>query len=364
MTSKPQINDILKLSTINGIGSARIRILLREFGSADSACNASLRRLTSLRSIDRAQAIRIRKGYVQPVFEKQLEWLKKENIGLLTKWDDSYPPMLKACSDAPLFLFYRGVLPAIWLNTIGIVGTRHPTAYGKFAAAKLTAELSSNNICIASGFARGVDTIAHETCVRLGGQTIAVLGCGLDRIYPPENKRLYRELCEHQLLLSEYLFGSGPDAMNFPKRNRIISGLSRGVLVIEAGKKSGALITTNYALEQNREVFAVPGNINSAASEGTNALIRQGAKLVLSADDIFDELPMLQKDPVHQARIIPPNLDKRERRLLEELVVDPVHIDHLVQELEESSASILSRLLKLELMGLIRQLPGKRFMRI
>lgn len=362
--SSPSIDDMLKLSTIPGIACARIRMLLNEFGNADKVCSSSIRRLTALRGIDRELAKQIGKGYNHKVVDLQHNWLKREGTGILTLWDEHYPPMLKASPDAPLFLFYRGSIPEQWPPILGIVGTRRPTGYGRKTAVKFTEELVKRNICIASGFARGIDTIAHQTCVDQGGKTIAVLGCGLDCIYPRENKQLFETLLQSHLVLSEYLFGTGPDAMNFPKRNRIISGLSRGVIIIEAGKKSGTLITANYALEQNREVFAVPGNIDSPVSFGTNELIQQGAKLILSIGDIFDELPTLPGKEVMIERPLPENLDEREKLLLLLLGNHQLHIDHLVKELNEAPASILSRLLKLELRNLVRQKPGKIFMRI
>ncbi|MEL6823621.1 MAG: DNA-processing protein DprA [Calditrichota bacterium] len=361
--SAPTIDDMLKLSTIPGIASARIRMLLNEFGNADAVCSASIRRLTAMRGIDRELARQISKGYDQHIIDFQHEWLRREDTGIIPLWDKNYPPMLKACPDAPLFLFYRGKVPEHWPAILGIVGTRRPTNYGRKTTARFTEELVRRNISIASGFARGIDTIAHQTCVDQGGKTIAILGCGLDCIYPPENKNLFDTMLESHLLLSEYLFGTGPDAMNFPKRNRIISGLSRGVIIIEAGRKSGTLITANYALEQNREVFSVPGNIDSPVSLGTNELIQQGAKLIASIEDIFDELPTLPGKEVATERPLPENLDAREKLLLQLLGNQQLHIDHLVKELEEAPASILSRLLKLELRNLVRQKPGKIFMR-
>ena len=362
--SAPSIDDMLKLSTIPGIASARIRMLLNEFGSADRVCSSSIRRLTALRGIDRDLARLIGKGYNQRVVDLQHDWLKREGTGILTLWDKRYPPMLKACPDAPLFLFYRGRIPEYWPAILGIVGTRRPTDYGRKITIKFAEELVRRNICIASGFARGIDTLAHQTSVEQGGKTIAVLGCGLDCIYPPENKLLFETLLQSHLVLSEYLYGTGPDAMNFPKRNRIISGLSRGIIIVEAGKKSGTLITANYALEQNREVFAVPGNIDSPVSLGTNELIQQGAKLILSVEDIFEELPTLPGKEISIERPLPKNLDDRERLLLQLLNNQQLHIDYLVKELDEAPASVLSRLLRLELRNLVRQKPGKIFMRI
>jgi DNA processing protein len=211
--------------------------------------------------------------------------------------------------------------------------------------------------------ARGVDTIAHRTALQHDGQTIAVLGCGVDVCYPPENKNLYQEIPRHGAVLSEYFLGTGPDAPNFPKRNRIISGLSRGTLVIEAGDKSGALITAFFALDQNRDVFAVPGNINSAKSIGCNRLIKHGAKLVQSAKDILEEIGMGGSTSEQGPKPVPENLGDFERRVLKNLSADPKHIDKLVSELRESPSAVLTGLLSLELLGLVQQLAGKMFIR-
>jgi DNA processing protein len=212
--------------------------------------------------------------------------------------------------------------------------------------------------------ARGIDSIAHNIALRNNGTTIAVLGCGVDYCYPPENRQLFEKIPENGVILSEYFLGVGPDAINFPKRNRIISGLSKGILVVEAGERSGALITAYYALNQNREVFAIPGNITSSISRGPNRLIKQGAKLVESVEDIFEEIEGLQTSAVHKERPIPPNLRDWERKILAHLSKEPKHIDKLVHELQETPATILAGLLTLELMGLVQQLVGKMFVKL
>jgi DNA processing protein len=212
--------------------------------------------------------------------------------------------------------------------------------------------------------ARGVDTVAHTAAIKRGGKTYAVLGCGVDVIYPSENRKLYEQIVENGAVISEYFLGAKPDAVNFPRRNRIISGMSLGVLVVEAGKKSGALITAEFALEQNREVFAVPGQITNHRSIGSNKLIQQGAKLVQSVEDILEEIsPKLRSQRILE-KPLPPDLSEADRLLLSKLSTEPRHIDQLVLELDQSPAVLLGQLLRLELAGLVKQLTGKMFIRM
>jgi DNA processing protein len=306
----------------------------------------------------------MKKGGNQREVDEQLELIEKHRVHALTIWDKRYPTLLKKTADPPLVLFYKGELRENWPPCLAVVGTRTPTQYGKTITEKLVGELIHNGIAIVSGLARGIDTIAHQSALDYGGKTIAVLGCGLDHIYPPENKKIYQVIEEKGILFSEYFIGTGPDAVNFPRRNRIISGISLGVLIVEAGDKSGALITANYALDQNREVFAIPGTINNPKSSGPHRLIQQGAKLVQDVQDILDEIApgLEQNQPAEKP--IPPHLSQLDRTVLENLSTDPKHIDRLVLELKQTPAIILSSLLNLELSGLVRQLSGKMFIRL
>ncbi len=244
------------------------------------------------------------------------------------------------------------------------MGTRTPSHYGKVVTGELVRELVAKNITIVSGLARGIDSIAHQMAIQNGGETLAVLGCGIDQCYPPENRELFQKITQHGAVISEYFWGTGPDAVNFPKRNRIISGLSLGTVVIEAGERSGALITAYYALNQNREVFAIPGNINNPKSYGCNSLIKQGAKLVQSVEDILEEIGQLSNASPPPPKAVPNHLRPMEKRILENLNSDPKHIDRLVLELKEAPSAILAGLLTLELLGLVQQLPGKMFVRL
>ncbi len=361
---KPHILDLIYLLTIPNIGPGRIRRLLQVFHSKDEILKAPLQKLVRVDGIDFKLAAQLKKGGDAAEAEKQVHLIEKFQVQYLTIWDRDYPASLKQISDPPVILFYKGTVSEEHRQAIAIVGTRTPSSYGKVVTTEIVRELTARNITIVSGMARGIDAVAHHTALRNEGQTIAVLGCGIDRCYPPENRPLYTDIPNHGAIFSEYLIGTGPDATNFPKRNRIISGLSQGTLVIEAGDRSGALITAVYALNQNREVFAIPGNINSPKSRGTNTLIKQGAKLVQSVDDILEEISGWTTPDNRPPKPAPDNLSELETAILSKLSNEPKHIDRLVMELKESPAIILSGLLNLELLGLVQQLSGKMFIRL
>jgi len=361
---KPKLNDILLLLTIPNFGSGRIRRLFSVFDSTEQIFKAPARRLMQVNGIDRKLIEQIKKGGNQQEVDEQLELIEKHQVNALTIWDQKYPNLLKKTADPPLVLFYKGELPESLPPCLAVVGTRTPTQYGKTVTEKLVGELIHNGIAIVSGLARGIDTVAHQAALDYGGKTVAVLGCGLDHIYPPENRKIFQQIEQKGVLFSEFFIGTGPDAINFPRRNRIISGISLGVLIVEAGDKSGALITANYAVDQNREVFAVPGTITNSKSSGPHRLIQQGAKLVHTVQDILDEIApgLAQSQPAEKP--IPDHLSALEKTVLENLSSDPKHIDRLVLELKQTPAVILSSLLNLELSGLVRQLSGKMFIRL
>ncbi len=360
----PALKDILYLLSIPNMGPARIRRLLSVFGSAEELSRAPLQCLTRIEGIDRVLAQQLKAGGDSAAVEKQLQLIDKQRVKTVSIWQEGYPELLKKTADPPLLLFYKGTLPEKWPPCIGIVGTRMPSAYGKGVTERLVSELVRKGITIVSGFARGIDTVAHRTALRKGSRTFAILGCGVDVIYPAENKALAEQIAANGAMISEFFLGTGPDAVNFPRRNRIISGVSLGVVVMEAGQKSGALITAGYALDQNREVFAVPGQITNPKTVGTHRLIQQGAKLVHTVDDILEEIEASLESVAGKSKAPPPDLSPLERKILERLSSDPKHIDRLVMELEEAPASILASLLNLELAGLVRQLSGKMFIRI
>jgi len=356
--------DLLRLYSIQGIGATRVRNLITAFGSPNAVLKAPIQKLMRVQGIEKHYAQKIKQNIDEKYLTFQLDYLKNSRIKVLTYWDDAYPPRLKKIYDAPVILFYIGDISVLKTDAIGVVGTRNPSEYGKMVTEKFCRDLVNYNLTITSGLARGVDTVAHRTAIKNKGKTIAVLGCGLDQIYPPENKNLAKHIAENGVIISEYRIGTIPDPVNFPRRNRIISGLSLGILVSEAGEKSGALITAYQALDQNREVFAIPGQITSRKSLGTNQLIKQGAKLVQETEDIIVELEsqlgIVESVDQHSEAI----LNGFEKTLFGLLSEEPVHIDSLARESERTTSEVLSVLLTLELMGVVKQLSGKMFVKI
>jgi DNA processing protein len=281
---------------------------------------------------------------------------------VLTWQSPDYPERLKEVDDAPPVLYALGSLTPSDAWSVAVVGTRRVTTYGREAAARLSAELAEAGVTIVSGFARGIDTIAHHAALDAGGRTIAVLGSGVDVIYPSENRRLAQRMLDEGTgaILSEYPLGTQPDAVNFPPRNRIISGLSVGVLVVEADLKSGALITVKFALEQGRDIFAIPGPITSRMSEGTNSLIKRGAKCVTSARDILEELDLgMVTEHVEAVRSLPD--DPTERMLLEFLHDSSQHIDELTNRSGLPASTVSAVLTMMELKGMVRHLGGMQY---
>lgn len=359
------LESLIKLYAIQGIGSTRVRNLIAAFGNSHAVLNAPLQKLIRVQGIERQTALRIKEKTNEKFVYNQLKYLEKSDINVLTYWDHDYPARLKKIYDAPILLFFKGDISVLKTNAIGVVGTRHPSSYGMMITDKFCRELTAYNLTIVSGLARGVDTIAHRTVLKNEGKTIAVLGSGLDQIYPPENKNIAHQITENGAVISEFLFGTIPDPGNFPRRNRIISGLSLGVLVCEAGVKSGALITAYQALDQNREVFAVPGPINSRKSAGANLLIKQGAMLVQNTTEILQELESQLGDVDESMGDSPmPELKGFENKVYHMLSEEPLHIDYLAQHSQRTIPQVLSALLTLELMGIVKQLSGKMFVRI
>jgi DNA processing protein len=357
------LTALLRLYSIPGIGSGRMRNLITHFGSPQAALAAPLQKLMRIHSIERATAIKIKNEVDEAFVENQLTAIHKHKIKLVSYWDKEYPRRLKKIYDPPALLFMKGDYQPSDERAIGIVGTRMPTSYGRVITEQFCKQLVSYQLTIISGLARGVDTIAHQTVLNHGGRTIAVLGSGIDNIYPPENRKLAEKIADQGAVLSEYPMGTKPDAGNFPRRNRIISGLSLGILITEAGVKSGALITAFQALEQNREVFAIPGPINSARSIGTNKLIKEGAILVQDVSDIINELEgQIEKieriDKREEMR-----LSGLEKEVFDLLSDEPRHVDYLAQKAQRSTPEILTVLLTLELMGVVKQLSGKCFIK-
>jgi DNA processing protein len=363
-----QLLNLKLLLSIEGIGPGKLRNLLAKFRTLEKILSADFKTLKEVDGISDHLAKKVQRSNAQRndqeiILNNELEILLKINGEIITVWDESFPPLLKKIYDPPLLLYIKGSFIKDDEYSVAVVGTRQPTNYGKIQAEKIVTDLSSQNITIVSGLARGIDSIAHRTALKTGKRTIAVTGSGLDVIYPPENKKLFDEIAEKGLIISEYELGAKPDAVNFPKRNRIISGLSLGCIVIETGVAGGAMQTASLALDQNREVFAVPGNLGVKQSEGTNLLIQKGeAKLIRSAEDVLLELELKLK-PVVGKNIPKPKVELNlfEEKILTVLQDAPVQIDLIATSTNITTSDCLVHLLSLEFKGLVKQLPGKMF---
>lgn len=353
----------LALKRVTGLGNVLYRRLLDRFKTPDAVFAAGEEALLSVEgvSLDLAKAICSFAAFDQ--VDLEIEKLAALGAALLSLHDPDYPPLLAAIYDPPPFLYVRGDPRIPNPYPVAVVGSRRASHYGKTVAERLCQELAEQGITIVSGFARGIDALAHRTALAAGVRTIAVLGTGIDRIYPPEHRRLYEEISEQGLILSEFPLAALPEPHHFPQRNRVISGLSLGCLVVEATLESGSLITARSALEQGREVFAVPGSILSETSAGTHQLIRSGAKLVERVEDILEEiLPQVRRVPRESA--FSPTLEGEEKKLYDLLGFEPKHIDQLIHESALSTSAVSGLLLALELRGIARQLTGKFYVRI
>lgn len=359
------LQSTLRLMAIPGLGPRRILNLVNHFRSIENVFNANVGSLCEVNGIDQRLAKSILHTDTQLFVDEQLAALNDSPFQVLTCFDEDFPEKLKNIYDPPILLYHLGAFEKKDIDTIAIVGTRSPSSYGKAVTEKLVQGLVDQQLTIVSGFARGIDSIAHKTALAAGGRTIAVLGNGIDRVYPPENRDLKNQIIKNGVYCSEFPIGTKPDAVNFPRRNRIISGLSLGVVVIEAGEKSGATLTAYYAVDQNREIFAVPGRLNDKKSIGTNRLIQKGAKLVASVDDILSEIEHIRKFSVHPKQMsIDFALEGDEKAVFDKLKIEPINIDTLAESLNKSPFEILPVLLNLEIKGCVRQLAGKMFVRV
>jgi len=350
----------LGFNLVKGIGPAKLAILIDKYGDVRSAWNASIHDLSAL-GIDRRSIEAFTELRTNVDLDRELEAVQQAGVNLLVWESPGYPRYLKQIAHPPPLLYVRGVVDERDDWALAVVGTRRKTAYGRQVTEDLVRGLVNNGITIVSGLARGIDSIAHKTALEMSGRTIAVLGSGVDIIYPSENRSMAAEIVEgHGALISEFPIGTKPEARNFPPRNRVISGLSMGVIVVEAGKRSGALITADFALEQDREVFAVPGNITSPASRGTNALIQEGAKLVRDVQDVLEELNMVMTQESAPVQMSMPE-SAEEVKILQSLTHQPVHIDEITRSADLSSAVVNSTLTLMELKGMVRQVGGMQY---
>lgn len=354
---------IINLGEVPGLGSRKIRLLLNTFPEIETWPDLMNCDFAQVEGISDTLVARLRTADPD-VGARMLEKLAAMHTRYVHYWHEEYPQQLKALYDAPVGLYLRGK-ETLAGDYLAVVGTRQPTSYGRDQTRRLSQELVAAGLGIVSGFARGIDTAAHKATLEAGGRTIAVLGCGVDVIYPMENRKLYQELLEKGLAVSEYSPGASPDAHHFPQRNRIISGLSLGTLVVEAGIGSGALITAYSALDQDREVFAVPGRVDSAKSAGCHEIIQKGAKLVRQVEDILSELtPPYAAQPGEQIDLLRrADLTDIERTILDFLGSEPILVDQIAEELHRDISELLGVLLQLEMKGLVIQSAGKRFSR-
>jgi DNA processing protein len=362
----------LALHLAPGLGPVTCRKLVAHFGSPEEVLSAGSKMLAERVPL-RPESLDALRGpgrvHLDELVEKEIDQADSENIMIIPIDDPFYPDLLKEIHDPPVALYVRGAPELLNDRSIAIVGSRAATQYGLGIAGQMASTLSGQGFTIISGMALGIDTSAHNGALAAGGRTIAVLGCGLDIVYPPGNKQLHKHIASAGTVVSEFPLGTKPESFRFPARNRIISGLSLGVLVVEAANRSGSLITASHALEQGREVFAVPGRIDSMKSAGTHTLLQQGAKLVHSINDIIEELsvaaqPGQGKDVsqgIEGEPVSPVNLSQEEAELLNCLDVYPRTIDDIVQESGFSAQKANELLLHLELKGVVEALPGTSY---
>jgi len=363
------LEALIGLNKVCDIGTIRLGKLLNYFDKPENILKASQDKLMAISGIGENLAHQIC-SLTKEEIDRELELAKKYNLKIMTLDDQGYPENLKNIPDPPIVLYIKGTLKSEDKFSIAIVGSRRASFYGLTLAESFAADLSNFGFTIVSGMARGIDTCAHRGALKQGGSTIAVMGSGFNHIYPPENKKLTEEIIKNGAVISEFPIDTGPLKQNFPRRNRVISGLSLGVLVAEAARNSGALITADFALEQGREVFALPGKVDSRTSFGTNGLIKQGAKLVSNVEDILEEfhLQIAAGISKRQPKIQPAlkadkTLSREEVDLYGLLSQQPLPLDEIVEKADKSVSCIFDILLKLEMKKLIRQLPGKQFLR-
>ncbi len=356
----------LALRMIPKLGNVTYMRLLEKFGEPARVFEAGLKELTDTPGVYTSTAQKIRSRAWEGDPEAELKRAKQLGARVVTFLDDSYPGHLREIHNPPAILYIKGNEIPGKRTIVGVIGSRNPSHYGLKITQELCQGLSRRNVVVVSGMATGIDSTAHWGCLRGKGFTIAVLGSGIDVVYPRNNTGLFDSIVKNGCVVSEFPLGSPPEAKNFPIRNRIISGLSEGVVVVEASRKSGSLITASLALEQGRDVFAVPGSIESFKSMGTHLLIKQGAKLVENADDILQELGLsfsFNRDfDTWKQRELPP-MEKEERVIFDILENYPIHIDHIARISKMDPSLVSSILTGLELKGVVKQLPGKMFLR-
>lgn len=358
---QPNLKYWLGFDLVRGIGPVRLRVLLDHFGDIRAAWQAPETALRELRLDARAlqNLLKVRR---QVDLEAVVARVEQAGAYVLTWESPDYPALLAQVDDAPAVLYVKGALTPADEWAVALVGTRKVSVYGREVTHRVAGDLARHGVTVVSGLARGVDGIAHKAALEAGGRTIAVLGSGLDNLYPAEHRKLAEAIIEQGALVTDYPMGTRPEASNFPPRNRIISGLSRGVIVTEAGLRSGALITADFAADQGREVFAVPGSILSPGSEGCNRLLRDGAHVYTEIQDVLEPLNLDQMAEKQQARMILPENDT-EALLLDTMGAEPQHLDALSRDVALPVAAVSSTLVMMELKGMVRQVSPLQYVR-
>lgn len=356
----------LAWNKISDIGPKRFSKLIEYFGSPDVAWQAKSGEISKILNLSSKISSRLFEEKNNIIPERELDLIHKFKVNVLTIEDAQYPKNLKTIHYPPPVLYFKGTITESDKSSISIVGSRKATYYGKMVAEKLSKDLALAGLTIISGLARGIDTAAHKGTLSVNGRTIAVLGCGINHIYPPENRRLAQEIQESGAVISEFPLFTLPERQNFPRRNRVISGLSLGTVVVEAAEKSGALITADFALDQGREVFAIPGNINSPLSNGSHNLIKQGAKLVNNYQDILEEIHIAlpQKTAEKEVAAKDISLTEEEKIIYRLITKEPVQIDEIIATSKLPAGKVSEMLLNLELKDLIKEIEGKRFIKL
>ncbi|MBX0330047.1 DNA-processing protein DprA [Oscillochloris sp. ZM17-4] len=357
----PNTRYYLGFNLVPGVGPARLARLIAHCGSVEAAWRADDLDLV-MAGLDARSSAALRSARAQLDLDAELERADRAGVALLSIEDPAYPALLRAAPGAPPLIYVRGSLALADAWAVAVVGTRSPTSYGREVAHRLSHDLAQRGVTVVSGLAIGVDSVAHAAALEAGGRTVAVLGSGVDLPYPERNRAMAERIIAQGALVSDYPLGTRPVAMNFPPRNRLISGMSLGTVVVEAGERSGALITVEFALEQGRDVFAVPGHIFSRQSAGTHRLLRDGATLVTCAGDILEGLNLTDAAVQHEARAELPT-DPIELAMIELLGYEPQHIDGLGRAAGMPPAQVAAALAILELKGLVRQVGPMEYVR-
>ncbi|SCG83461.1 Protein smf DNA-processing chain A [Proteiniborus sp. DW1] len=355
-------DTLIWLSSIGGVSNKIIDVLENKLGSLTCLWSMSNKDISSINELNEKVRLEIIKNRNDIYYENLFKKIEKYNVDVITHYDERYPNSLRFINYSPKVLYIKGRLCSEDENSIAIVGSRKSTSYGNWVAEKISSELASLGISLISGMAKGIDTCVHLGALNSKGRTIAVLGCGVDVVYPSSNRELYNRIQENGCIISEFPLGTQPFPYNFPQRNRIISGLSLGVVVVEATEKSGSLITAHHAIDQGKDVFAVPGNINSIFSRGTNLLIKDGAKLVMSVDDIIEEIPYLVERYSKLYRKVEIDYNEfsdDEIKVIKYISEKPIHCDLIALRTGISVVELNSILTILEMKGVIKQLPGR-----